>query len=219
MNTRGGLTMNNYPHIVLIRGVVISLGLICLICSCAPAPSKIKATSLVEEAPAQIQSIKVISAPCGRNTTIEIANSKRVPYAAFRLVQPLRLIVDVTAVAAEGLSVPDVITDRIIKAIQFERMKEKPTSTRVIATLSHGIEYDVQERDGTITVLLSPKELVEKVEKPVLPAKKEEVVPTEPRLFFSPGKTKLNQILGIDFLMLPKGKSRIIVTTSEKGGM
>jgi len=41
-------------------------------------------------------------------------------------------------------------------------------------------------------------------------------VPTEPRLFFSLGKTKLNQIRGIDFFMLPKGKSRIIVTTSKK---
>jgi len=66
------------------------------------------------------------------------------------------------------------------------------------------------------SVTLSPKKPVQKVETPVLAAKKEEVVPTEPRLFFSLGKTKLNQIRGIDFFMLPKGKSRIIVTTSKK---
>jgi len=63
--------------------------------------------------------------------------------------------VDIRALPAGGLSVPDAIKDRIIKAIQFERMKEKATSTWVIARLFQDIEYDVQERDGIIAVLLS----------------------------------------------------------------
>jgi len=74
----------------------------------------------------------------------------------------------------------------------------------------------VQEKDRTIRILLSPKKPDEKREKQVLAAKEVEIGPKKPRPFFSPGKTKLNQILGVDFLILPKGKSRVSVTTSKK---
>ena len=194
----------------------IILGSIYLIFSCAPAPTKGKVTALVEERPARIESVSAISGPPGKEAAIEITTSRPVPYTAFKLVQPLRLIVEVDALPVEGLTGPAVLDGRIIKAIHHEGIKDRPLSTRIIATLSQDVEYDVQEQDGTINVLLSPKRPVQEVEKPVLVTKKEEVGPTEPRLFFSPGITKLNQILGIDFFMLPRGKSRIIVTTSKK---
>jgi len=196
--------------------LLITFSLIYLIFSCAPAPTKRKVTEVVEEEPAKIESINVISGPHDKESTIEITSSKHVPYAAFKLVQPLRLIVGINALPAKRLTRPVVINGMIIKDIHFEIIDDKPTSTRVIATLSQDVEYNVQEKDRTIKILLSPKKPDEKREKQVLAAKEVEIGPKEPRLFFSPGKTKLNQILGVDFLILPKGKSRVSVTTSKK---
>lgn len=184
----------------------ITLGFVYLISSCAPSPTGRKAPGLIQERPAEIQSVRVIPVPPDGATTIEIATSKRVPYTAFKLARPLRLIADIAAVPAEGLSQLDVVKDPIIKAIHFERMRDRPTRTRIIARLSQDIEYDVQAREGTIEVRLFATKPVEKVQ----------TRPTGPRLFFSPGKTKLNQLLGIDFFMLPEGKSGIIVTTSKE---
>lgn len=189
-----------------------------IVFGCAQAPVKKEVTGITEEKPAQIESINVISDPSDKKTTIEITSSKLISYAAFKLVQPLRLIVDFNALPAQGLTGPDVINDRLIKDIHFEKLKDRPLSTRLIATLIQDVEYNVAEKDRIIKLLLSPKKPVETVKKelPSMPTKEEEIVAKEPRLFFSPSKTELNQVLGVDFYMLPKGKSRVTVTTTKK---
>jgi len=201
-----------------IISLLITFGLIYFVFSCARAPVKKEIAGNIEEKPAQIESINVISDPSDKRTTIEITSSKLVPYAAFKLVQPLRLVVDFNALPAQGLTGPDVINNRFIKDIHFEKIKDRPQSTRVIATLIQDIEYNAKEKDTTVTFLISPKEPAEIVEKqlPSMPAKKEQIVAKEPRLFFSLSKTKLNEILGVDFSMLPKGESRVTVTTTKK---
>ncbi len=202
------------------RGTIVLLltafSIIYLIVSCAQAPTKREITGIAEEGAAQIESVNVISRPSEKGTAIEITSSQPVTYTAFKLVQPLRLVVDVNARVAEGLTGPAVLDRSIIKAIYFESIKEKPTPTRVVAALSRDVEYDVQKEDRTIKVLVFPKEPAEKGEGQVLAAKEEEIGPKEPRLFFSPGKTELNEILGIDFFMLPTDKSRVTITTSKK---
>ncbi len=196
--------------------LLITIGLLCVIVSCAPTPTTKKAPGLAPEGSAQIESIKVVSLPSERSTRVAITSSKAVPYTTFKLVQPLRIIVDVTALPTEGLTGPDVSKDGIIKAIAFERMDDKSLVTRVTATLYEDVEYSVQEKDGIIDVLLSLKKPYETVGPPVVASKEEAVAQKEPRLFFAPGKTKLNEILGIDFFMLPKNKSRVTITTREK---
>ncbi len=196
--------------------LLITIGLLCVILSCARTPSTKKAPGLAPEGPAQIESIKVVSLPSEQATRVAITSSKAVPYTTFKLVQPLRIIVDVTALPTEGLTGPDVSKDGIIKAIAFERMDDKSLVTRVTATLYEDVEYSVQEKDGIIDVLLSLKKPYETVGPPVVASKEEAVAQKEPRLFFAPGKTKLNEILGIDFFMLPKNKSRVTITTREK---
>ncbi len=196
--------------------LLITIGLLCVILSCARTPSTKKAPGLAPEGPAQIESIKVTSLPSEQATRVAITNSKAVPYTTFKLVQPLRIIVDVTALPTEGLTGPDVSKDGIIKAIAFERMDDKSLVTRVTATLYEDVEYSVQEKDGIIDILLSLKKPYETVGPPVVASKEEAVAQKEPRLFFAPGKTKLNEILGIDFFMLPKNKSRVTITTREK---
>jgi len=196
--------------------LLTTIGLLCVILSCARTPTTKKAPGLAPEGHAQIESIKVTSLPSEQATRVAITSSKAVPYTTFKLVQPLRIIVDVTALPTEGLTGPDVNKDGIIKAITFERIDDKSLVTRVTATLYEDVEYSVQEKDGIIDILLSLKKPYETVGPPVVASKEEAVAQKEPRLFFAPGKTKLNQILGIDFFMLPKNKSRVTVTTREK---
>ena len=196
--------------------LLTAFSLIYLIVSCAQAPTRREIAGIAEEGAAQIESVNVISGPSEKGTAIKITSSQPVTYTAFKLVQPLRLVVDVNASLAEGLTGPAVLDRGIIKAIHFERIKEKPTLTRVVAALSRDVEYDVQKEDRTIKILVFPKEPAEKGEGQVLAAKEEEIGPKEPRLFFSPGKTELNEILGIDFFMLPADKSRVTVATSKK---
>jgi len=201
-----------------IISLLIIFFLIFLFFSCAQAPVKKEVTGIIEEKPTQIESIKVISDPSDEKTMIEITSSKLVSYAAFKLVQPLRLIVDLNALPAQGLTGPDVINDRLIKGIHFEKVKDRPVSTRLIATLIKDVEYNVREEDKTVKFLLSAKKTseIEKKQLPSTPSEEDEMVAKEPRLYFSPSKTQLNQILGVDFYMLPKGKSRITVTTTKK---
>ena len=197
------------------KGTIISLlitfSLVYLMFGCAPAPIKKPITPVVEERPAEIESVNLISDPQSKEATIEISSSKVVPYAAFKLVQPLRLVVGINALPVQGLTGPAVINGRIVKDIHLEITEEKPVSTRIIATLSQDVEYNVLEEDRTIKLVLSPK-----IQVAAKPIEEEEIGAKEPRPFFSPGKTKLNEILGIDFFMLPKAKSRVTVTTSKK---
>jgi type IV pilus assembly protein PilQ len=196
--------------------LMMTVGLLSLILSCAPAPTKRKAPGPVPRGLATIESIDVTSLPAKHETKIQIISSKTAPYTALKLVQPLRLVVDVTGQPSEGLTGPSVTGDEIIKALTVERMTDEPAVTRVSATLYQDVEYSVQETDGTIDILLSVKKPAETVQPPVVAAKEEGMPETEPRLFFGPGKTELNEVLGIDFFMLPKGKSRVAVTTREK---
>jgi len=178
-----------------IISLLITFFLIFLVFSCAQAPVKKEVAGIIEEKPTQIESIKVISDPSDEKTMIEITSSKLISYAAFKLVQPLRLIVDLNALPAQGLTSPGVINDRLVKDIHVEKVKDRPLSTRLIATLTQDIEYNARENGKTVKFLLSPKKTVEIAEKqpPSLPAKEEEMAAKEPRLFFSASKTTLNQ--------------------------
>ena len=144
-----------------IISLLITFLLTFLVFSCAQAPVKKEVAGIIEEKPTQIESIKVISDPSDEKTMIEITSSKLVSYAAFTLVQPLRLIVDLNALPAQGLTGPDVINDRLIKGIHFEKVKDRPVSTRLIATLIQDVEYNVREEDKTVKFLLSAKKTSE----------------------------------------------------------
>jgi hypothetical protein len=146
-------------------------GTIYLILSCAPAPTKSKVTPLVEEQPAQIESVNAVFGTPGKEAAIEIASSKPVAYRTFKLAQPLCVIVEMNALPVEGLTGPAVFEGKIIKAIHLEGIKDKPLSTRIIASLSQDLEYDVQDEDGTIKVLLSLKKEDEQMQEAVLTAK------------------------------------------------
>ncbi|MBW1911631.1 MAG: hypothetical protein JRI43_00410, partial [Deltaproteobacteria bacterium] len=47
-------------------------------------------------------------------------------------------------------------------------------------------------------------------------SQEQEFRPNEPRIFFEPRPLDINQVLGVDFTMVDRGKSRLIVTTDKK---
>jgi len=194
--------------------LALLFGVCSVLFGCAQAPPK--EAELVDERPAEVQSIRVVSEPSGEKTTIEITSSRPVPYAAFKLVDPLRIVVGVTAPPAEGLIAPPVTDETGIKEISLETYEKDPASTRVTAVLSQDADYTLQDEGGIIRLALSPKGTIEEKSAPVAAAKEEALGASEPRVFFLPGKSKLNQVLGVDFFMLPQGRSRITVTTSNK---
>jgi len=171
-----------------IISLLITTFLTFLVFGCAQAPVKKEVAGIIEEESTQIESIKVISNPSDEVTMIEITSSRPVSYAAFKLVQPLRLIVDLNALPGQGLTGPGDINDRLVKDIYFEKVKDRPLSTRLIATLTKDVEYNVREEDKTVKFLLSAKKTseIEKKQLPAMPAEKEEIAAKEPRLYFSP---------------------------------
>ncbi len=194
--------------------LLLTFGLFCVFFGCAQAPPK--EAEVVEEKPAEVQAIRVLTEPSEDKSIIEITSTRPVPYAAFKLVQPLRIVVGITAAPSEGLTIPTVPDEKFIKDIRFEQTEKEPVSTRVIATLSQDAEYTVEDQEGIIRMALFPKEPLEEKPAPVAATKEEALGAKEPRVFFLPGKANLNQVLGVDFFMLPHGSSRITVTTSKK---
>jgi len=43
-----------------------------------------------------------------------------------------------------------------------------------------------------------------------------DITPSEPRIFFEPSRTDINEVLGIDFTLAENGKSRLVVTTARE---
>jgi type IV pilus assembly protein PilQ len=199
----------DYAYILL-----MVFGLFSVLFGCAQVPPK--QAEVVDEKPADIQSIRLIPEPSPEKNTLEITCSRPVPYAAFKLIQPLRIVVGITAAPSDGLTAPAVPGEGLIKDIRFEIMEKDPISTRVVATLSQDADYTVEDRDEVIRLAVFPKGPQEEKPVPAAAAKEEDLGATEPRVFFLPGKSKLTQVLGVDFFMLPQGRSRIVVTTSEK---
>jgi type IV pilus assembly protein PilQ len=107
----------------------------------------------------------------------------------------------------------------IVGCAHAPHVRKAPGAREEVSTQVKTVDdtkYDVRETWETITALPSPEKLAEKAGPPAFAAKKEGVKKTVPRLFFAPGKSRMNQIIGIDFFMLPKGRSRIIITTSKE---
>jgi len=48
---------------------------------------------------------------------------------------------DLNALPGQGLTGPGDINDRLVKDIYFEKVKDRPLSTRLIATLTKDVEY------------------------------------------------------------------------------
>ncbi len=165
-----------------------------------------------------------ISSSVDEMTVVEITNTRSVPYTTFKLVDPLRVVLDISGIPGNELPLFTSVNDGNVIGIHLEQGKGDDRTTRVVVGLAKDLDYEVAERDNSIRLTLSPKSVPEKTSNHSgadMAAGAEDVgepeqEPTEPRIFFEPRTTDLNQILGIDFTMLQHGKSRLTVTTDNK---
>jgi type IV pilus assembly protein PilQ len=106
------------------------------------------------------------------------------------------------------------------KIVETDRDKtpvvEQSTATAV-PTQQQSVK-NIEQAPATISTVAAP--VVPEAQQVQVKASAEttlnEVTPSEPRIFFEPSKSNLNQVLGIDFTMAENNKSRLIVTTSKK---
>jgi predicted Ser/Thr protein kinase len=108
------------------------------------------------------------------------------------------------------------VNDGNVKEIRFEKSQTQPMATRMVVDLARAVDYRVVDRDNVITLTLTPRGESPQAALEKERAEKAEGVEAEPRIFFKPRPIGLNQVLGVDFTMLDRGKSRLIVTTDKK---
>ncbi|MGD2125861.1 MAG: secretin and TonB N-terminal domain-containing protein [Desulfobacteraceae bacterium] len=165
-----------------------------------------------------IESITVNPAP--EQTVVEIINSGTAPYTAFRLLDPPRIILDIRAKPGSRLPRTTEVNSGNVTTIRFEQGKTQAITTRMVVGMIGPLDYEIEAADSLIRLTLTPGKEITKAPEPVVEGVEEEVelpvTPSEPRIFFKKSRIPLTQILGIDFTMLPLGKSRVIVTTDKK---
>jgi len=168
-----------------------------------------------------------ISSSGDEMTVVKITNTRSVPYTTFKLIDPLRVVLDISGVPGGELPLLTPVNDGNVIGIHLEQGTSDDKTTRVVVGLARDLDYEVAERDNSIRLMLSPKSVPEEISeqsgtdmatgaKETEDAGESEQEATEPRIFFEPRATDLNQILGIDFTMLQHGKSRLTVTTDRK---
>jgi len=143
-------------------------------------------------------------------TAVEIVNSRSTPYTAFRLANPPRVILDIRGVPGSILPREKDVKDGHVKEIRFEEGKPQADTTRMVVNLERLLDYKVSAVDNTIRL-----SLIHKAEEEATEAKAP-YTPSEPRIHFKPRPSDLNQVLGIDFTLLDRGKSRLTITTDKK---
>jgi len=192
-----------------------------LICGCAISPDKEKQLAQMEVP--VVETIDVNPTPQG--TQVVVASSASAPYTAFKLNDPPRIILDIRGTLSDGLTRTTAVNDGYVKEIEFEEGKTQAMTSRMVVGLTRAMDYEVEAEGNVIAMSLIPKGTVEEapVATEMSPAAEEaaevaeqEVEPSDPRIFFEPRASELNQVLGIDFTMLEQGKSRLIITTDKR---
>ena len=174
---------------------------------------------------ALIERMQVSSSPS--ETVVELNSSGSAPYTAFKLTDPLRIILDIMGKPGSDLSAKTDLNEGPVTDIRFEEGKTQAMTTRMVVNLAHDVDYKISAEENTIRITMTPTEEVVRIMEQrradaakAAQKKKEpveaEVRPSEPRILIKPGPSGPNQILGIDFSRLEQGKSRLTVTTDKK---
>lgn len=174
----------------------------------------------VSEKPASAFVEKITMVPAGEKKTVEILSTASTAYSAFKLLDPSRIIVDVQAAPGEALSRVMHLDEGPVDRITVEGVGEQASATRITVYLNGEVDYGVVEKGRTILLSLFPQSTTPESprvsELPAAGPAGPGEPPADPRIFFPPRAEPLNLVRGVDFTMLEDGKSRFMVTTSEK---
>ena len=175
---------------------------------------------------ATIEAVKVSSSG-DKMTIVEIVNSESVPYTSFQLIDPPRVVLDIGGLPANELPPVTQVNDSNVTDVRLEQRRGEGMTTRVVVGLARELNYEVVEAGNAIRLMLSSKSesletsgptehvISERFQEGEV-AKGPEQAASDPRIFFEPRATNLNQVLGIDFTLLGHGKSRLTVTMDKK---
>jgi type IV pilus assembly protein PilQ len=195
------------PFIYLAIGVFIMSGCVTLGMN-TEATEKAKAP--------KVESVEVITSP--GQTVIEITNTGTPAYAAHKLVDPPRVVLDIRGERGSTLPLTTLVNSGNVKDITFEQSKTQDMTVRVTVTMAGPFDYRVESAGSNIRLTLMPEHKRESAETSSPEGKEPTATAmsaSEPRIFVKDDPS-LNQVLGIDFKMLEQGKSRVIVTTDKK---
>ena len=166
-----------------------------------------------------VESIRVNTA--AQQTVVEIVNNKTAPYVTFQLADPPRLILDIQGKAGVDLAKTTEVNEKDLKEIRIEEIKTKGLTTRVAVDLARPLNYRAEAEGNVIKLILTPGEGSSATAETAMSGQGEGmeenmIEPSKPRIFFRPQAIDENQVLGVDFTMFDRGKSRLIVTTDKK---
>ena len=113
-----------------------------------------------EAASPSIEAI-TISSSGDEMTVVEITNTRSVPYTTFKLIDPLRVVLDISGVPGGELPLLTPVNDGNVIGIHLEQGKADDKTTRVVVGLARDLDYEVAERDNSIRLMLSPKSVPE----------------------------------------------------------
>ena len=209
-----GNKANLFKKAISSLSIPLSIGVL-LFSACATPPTQ-QAVTEESETPI-IDSLRV--RPSAEGTVVEIVNSKPTPYTAFKLIDPPRVIVDIPGELRSGLQRTTEPDDENVREIRLEPGATQMLSTRMVVSLARDVDYKMVDQGPVITLTLTPREpsRVAEVSKITELPESPQSDPAEPRIFFDPDETtSLNQVLGVDFMMLDGGRSLLVVTTDKK---
>jgi len=202
-----------YKRVPLLAQICLAIAAL-LFAGCAAV--KMSRPAAADTAPASIEAIKVTSFG-GETTVVEVVNSKPAPYTTFRLIDPARLILDIRGVPGKDLVQATEVNDGNVTDVRVEKGETQTVTTRIVIGMARPGDYKVAEKDNAILLTFVPKvAALETAGQPKAAEPRETIEPKEPRIFFKPGSISLNQVLGVDFTMMDRGRSRLTVTTDKK---
>lgn len=191
---------------------------------CATAPTN--STQNQGVIPPKVKAIAVQSVNADE-TRVEIVGSQPLPYTAFKLIDPPRIVVDIQGLPDPQVLQTKAVNDGNVKEISVMQENSDKNATRLMIVLARPMEYNIAKKQNSLMVNLrslaaSQGEKEEaaaatvQAQPKTTPPEEKKPVPN-PRIFFKPGQENRVQVLGVDFTMLNGGESRLTVTTSKKG--
>ncbi|MBW1763439.1 MAG: hypothetical protein JRJ23_01675, partial [Deltaproteobacteria bacterium] len=179
----------------------------------------------------RIEHINVTSSPS--ETVVDIVNSEMARYSAFKVFegQP-RIILNISAIPSINLPAVTEVNDGNLENISFAASNLEEMTTRIEVELAGLVDYTVTSLENVIQLRFTPLHPMAKV---LDQSGSSEVVfeqagaeyggssvtdiafvPVDPRILLTPRQLELNEVIGLDFILLENGRSRLIVTSEKK---
>lgn len=206
----------------------MSIAVVAILFLCGCAATGKKQGPINDHSQPVVKSIQVRPSP--DQTILEITSSSAPRYTTFQLVDPPRVIVDIRGTRDPGLPESIDVPEGSVRSIHVEEGESQAMTTRIVVGLANPTVFKAESKGEMISIILANKPSQVDVaeasmttgdaEPPEKETRQSFTVPTsppEPRIFVKPGPSSLNQVLGVDFVMLERGKSRLVVTTDKKG--